>query len=325
MIFRSGAKKNVNKRKMIQRNFKSDKDTRRRQIDTLKIFNDNVQEVIECEEYTVGFESDGRPFVITVFLGPSFPNEKPKVVISPSVEHPWVFGPTGEVNGAPGLLNFTAHSDLGRIVQAIIREMEKFPPQLFGVGEMMNRSGNEAPQIDIPHPPQSGEGLIPELRSLTIEELKELDTDPEFLDDFVAELGAVKNLRTDLDVLLQDIESIAKANMAQEERMTTLREEVNRRSIEFRDLGDKYEMLCALQKKKAEEFSPQHIKELLQIAASISDSECETCAEEFLAGKIDVQSFLNTFMAAKKLSAMRKAKEERLTSQLDSLEKHSLH
>uniref|UniRef100_A0A1B0D392 UBC core domain-containing protein n=3 Tax=Phlebotomus papatasi TaxID=29031 RepID=A0A1B0D392_PHLPP len=178
-----------------------DKDARRRQIDTLKIFNDNVQEVIENEEYTVGFDSGGRPFILTVFLYPSFPNEKPKIVITPSVEHPWIFGPTGEVNSAPGLLNFAAHSDLGRIVRAIISELEKFPPKIFGGGE-------EAPQVDVNHPPPA-EGLIPELRSLTIDELKELDNDPEFLDDFVEELDVVKKLRNDMDVLLQEIEAIA--------------------------------------------------------------------------------------------------------------------
>ncbi|XP_059614171.1 vacuolar protein sorting-associated protein 37A [Phlebotomus argentipes] len=304
---------------MIQRNFKNDKDARRRQIDTLKIFNDHVEEVIENEEYTVGFESGGRNFLISVYLCPAFPNEKPKIVISPSVEHLWIFGPTGEVNNAPGLLNFTAHSDLGRIVQAIIREFEKFPPRLFNATE----EGIQYTQMDLKQTPQA-EGSIPELSSLTIDELKELDNDPESLNDFVEELTVVKKLSNELDVLLQDIEAIAKDNMSQEERMTALREEVTKKMNDFRILGDSYDSLCVQQKKKAEEFSPQHIKELLQIAASISDTECEACAEEFLTGKIDVQSFLNTYMAAKKLSTMRKAKEERLTSQLNSLEKHSL-
>lgn len=62
--------------------------------------------------------------------------------------------------------------------------------------------------MDVNHPPPA-EGLIPELRSLTIEELKELDNDPEFLDDFVEELDVVKKLRNDMDILLQEIEAIA--------------------------------------------------------------------------------------------------------------------
>ncbi|GAB0098508.1 vacuolar protein sorting-associated protein 37A [Sergentomyia squamirostris] len=303
---------------MIHNNFKSDKDLRKRQIDTLKIFNDNVQEVKENDEYTVSFDSGGRPFFITVFLCPSFPQEKPKIVMSPSVDHPWIYGPTGEVNNAPGLLNFTAHSDLGRIVQAIIREYEKFPPPLYGEG----RAPNEPVQMNGNVPPQP-EGQIPELKSLTLDELRELNTDPQSLEDFLDELTVVKKLNGDLENLLQEIEEIANDNMSLEGKLSTMQEEVTKRASEFRFLGDDYESLCILQKEKAEEFAPQHIKELLQIAASISDSECETCAEEFLTGKIDVQSFLDKFMAVKKLSTMRKAKEECLTSQLSSLEKHS--
>lgn len=43
--------------------------------------------------------------------------------------------------------------------------------------------------------------------------------------------------------------------------------------------------------------------------------------EQFLGGKIDVQTFLDRYMSAKKLTALRKAKEERLAHQLNALER----
>jgi len=43
--------------------------------------------------------------------------------------------------------------------------------------------------------------------------------------------------------------------------------------------------------------------------------------EHFLNGKIDVQTFLNTYQSSKKISAERKAKEERLGTQLSALER----
>jgi len=43
--------------------------------------------------------------------------------------------------------------------------------------------------------------------------------------------------------------------------------------------------------------------------------------ELFLSGKIDVQTFLNSYTDSKKISAMRKAKEERLSHQLNALER----
>lgn len=86
-------------------------------------------------------------------------------------------------------------------------------------------------------------------------------------------------------------------------------------------MGDKYESLNLQYQKKAEEFEPQHIKELLQIATSTADSECESYVDDFLAGKMDVQKFLTLYMDTKKLSAIRKAKEERLSDQLQALER----
>ena len=35
----------------------------------------------------------------------------------PAVHHPWVLPPTGRVTQAPGLINFSLHSDLGRFVR----------------------------------------------------------------------------------------------------------------------------------------------------------------------------------------------------------------
>lgn len=63
------------------------------------------------------------------------------------------------------------------------------------------------------------------------------------------------------------------------------------------------------------------MQELLQIAASNADGDCDRHVEHFLNGKIDVQTFLNTYQSSKKISAERKAKEERLGSQLTALER----
>lgn len=61
--------------------------------------------VCELEEYCLHFESGGRNFILTVLLGVNFPNERPKLILSPIVQHVWVNAVTGEVESAPGLLN----------------------------------------------------------------------------------------------------------------------------------------------------------------------------------------------------------------------------
>ncbi|KOC67719.1 Vacuolar protein sorting-associated protein 37A [Habropoda laboriosa] len=119
---------------MISRIFRGENENvavkRKRQIDTLKIFNDNVVELREDVEYQVQFNAGERRMAIMVSLSPEFPLEKPALRVSPPVNHPWC-NEHSEITSAPGLLNFTVHSDLGRVVQAIIREFSKNPPQLL--------------------------------------------------------------------------------------------------------------------------------------------------------------------------------------------------
>ncbi|XP_063988154.1 vacuolar protein sorting-associated protein 37A [Diachasmimorpha longicaudata] len=118
---------------MISRIFRGENENaavkRKRQIDTLKIFNDNVVELRQDIEYQVEFNVGEKRMAIMVSLSPEFPMEKPVLRVSPPINHPWC-NEHSEITSAPGLLNFTVHSDLGRVVQAIIRELIKYPPQL---------------------------------------------------------------------------------------------------------------------------------------------------------------------------------------------------
>lgn len=66
----------------------------------------SVTEIKANEEYTVGFMSDNRQMLLDVSLGSNFPNEKPKIVITPRIQHEWIPDPaSGEIHSAPGLLN----------------------------------------------------------------------------------------------------------------------------------------------------------------------------------------------------------------------------
>lgn len=209
------------------------------------------------------------------------------------------------------------HSDLGRVVQAIIREFEKFPPPLWPNAS----AGSIQPKPIQPHLPEPNKSSIPELCNLSLEELQKLDQDPQYLNDFVDEIGVVQRLQNDLDTIIEDIKLMATENLSRKQHMDELRSNIEEKLNEFRKLGGSYESLSARYQKKSEEFAPQHIKELLQIAASNADAVCETFVEQFLNGSIDVQQFLDHYREGKRISAMRKAKEERLTHQLNELER----
>lgn len=76
--------------KMLSRGYYTDEDARKRQIDTLKIFNDNVTEIKENSEYRLDFAANGKNMSLNVILSPEFPNEMPCIFVNPVIPHPWL-------------------------------------------------------------------------------------------------------------------------------------------------------------------------------------------------------------------------------------------
>lgn len=71
----------------------------------------------------------------------------------------------------------------------------------------------------------------------------------------------------------------------------------------------------------SEKYAPRNIKEQLRIAAQEADTQSEEIAKSFLDGELDVDNFLTDFLKMKTLSQTRKTKEEKLSEQLEKLEK----
>ncbi len=195
---------------------------RRKQINTLRIFNENVIEAQPDVEYRMAFGSspngqDGR-LILVITLPRGFPQkEKPVIKLfaaapdesasndpdnSIALRHPWL-NQESIVTGSPGLNNFGPHSDLGRVAQAIKREFERNPP-------VRNRNENSISSSQKPVPnhvlnskeptPQLGDNQqqsvslvkttssttasISELESMSLAELTELKEDPVALQSF---------------------------------------------------------------------------------------------------------------------------------------------
>ncbi|XP_058060207.1 vacuolar protein sorting-associated protein 37A [Anopheles bellator] len=308
---------------------------RKRQIDTLKIFNHNVQEVVENEEYLVNFDCGGREIAINIHLGTGFPNEKPKLIVSPILRHQWVNPTTGEIEGAPGILNYTIHSDLGRIVQAVGREFEKHPPMVFNETpstpqhhshpQSQCRNGNvhefAGEPRNVVSPNSSHEQDPFGLQKLTTEELSRLDEDEDYREDFIEKLPFVQHQTDEMEQLMTRIEALATDNLARREALEERKGHLESLAIEFKRLGQHWESASQRYQRKAEDFSPQHIKELLQIAVSTADAKSDDEAQRFLAGDTDVGAFLQNFIETRKLYTQRKAKEDRLVQQLTALER----
>jgi len=100
--------------------------SRQKQIHSLAVYHEAVECVTEGSEYRIKFRGpEQMQFSLLVKLPSDFPTAQPHIFIEPCVAHQWVQPTTGRVTQAPGLLNFSPHSDLGMVVGAIRREFEK--------------------------------------------------------------------------------------------------------------------------------------------------------------------------------------------------------
>lgn len=128
---------------------------RAKQISSLQNLNPNVVELKAQTEYRIPITHQGHNIALRIFLPPQFPQDKPIVSVTPPVRHPWV-SPTMEVVGCPGLVSFGVHTDLGRVVQDIVREFNRNPPMVFPP------ASNQQPQMNNypPYPPDSATSQV---------------------------------------------------------------------------------------------------------------------------------------------------------------------
>ncbi|GLH14248.1 Parcxpwfx02 [Gryllus bimaculatus] len=345
---------------MVSRIFRDTESTelnRRRQIDTLKVFNDNVTEIQEDVEYKVEFTSGGNNMALLVVLGPDFPLTRPVLKIRPDIVHPWV-NESSEVVTAPGLINYTAHSDLGRVVHAIIREFQLRPPQLctdIGAGASssqqndVNSDGRSSPLYGVMyqtsllssncnyggmsqysvhnnaaalHLCPRGTLAFPDLAKLTLEELKKLDENVDRQDEFLLQHHPdSQKVDMSLENMLMNNEEVAKENLSKEPRLQHLKTVVKKKLDVVASLKAQYESHSNEYQKQSEKYAPDNIRDNLRIATVCTDEESERVADEFLNKQLDVETFVTSYMEKRTSFYSRKTREEKLSRQLQELER----
>lgn len=168
-------------------------------------------------------------------------------------------------------------------------------------------------------PPPQVQSTIPELNSLDARQLYALINDEQYLDDFIEELNPIKTLNGNLDSLIEETEQLAKQNLEKDVALSELKMSVESLSTEFLNLGSKYNRTNKKYDDKAAEYSPENIRQMLEIGLSNAETECDETVEAFLDGHQNLSEFLDSFMKVKKLIATRKFKEERLNFQLNQM------
>lgn len=101
---------------------------------------------------------------------------------------------------------------------------------------------------------------LPDLASLTIDDLAKLNDDPTELSDFVEELDMLQSFHGQLDAIIDEVESIAEDNLSKKSKLNDLLEESATSRAVMRTLGERYDQANRCYQDRADQFAPQHIK-----------------------------------------------------------------
>merc|ERR1711997_700640 len=299
---------------------------RRKQVNTLHIFNENVIEVRHDLEYRIAFQAgDEVPLNLQILLPPDFPSRsRPLLRIFPTkcdesigrLSHPWL-GADNMVVGSPGLNNFGIHSDLGRVVQAIKREFEKNPPAVI------KKNNSNQIQDNLKHEPSSStfvlksvgsQPVIPEIEKLSKEELKELQTDQLAFKVFSRQLNV--SMLSSMDESTEKLKEEILSSIETNDKLT--HELVEKKEIFQLKLSELESAKKNTSEKKrglvesAEQLAQPVLCDNLLAASHTDECESEKCADQFLSGNLSIDDFLTQYIQTRTQHHVRKTKHDRI-------------
>lgn len=150
------------------------------------------------------------------------------------------------------------------------------------------------------------------LKDKTLEELEEMQNDPEAIDRLAQEAPEVQDLQLEREMALATNRSLAERNLEFQGPLEISRSNLSDKYQELRKLVER----CQEQKAKLEKFSSAlqlgTLLDLLQIEGMKIEEESEAMAEKFLEGEVPLETFLENFSAMRMLSHLRRVRVEKL-------------
>ncbi|XP_053559896.1 LOW QUALITY PROTEIN: vacuolar protein sorting-associated protein 37A [Bombina bombina] len=249
--------------------------------------------------------------------------KNPPTLASSSGSFPYIYGsPAGQTS--------YAHSGFQFLPSFPTQESNRSLPVSESVPANYNASKSAAPPYglitELPLPvPTSEVGIngytykmpdlpdpFPELTELSATQLSEMMEQEDLLLEQFVNLPQLKQIISDKEDLVRNIEDIAKKNLQLEPILESKRQAIL----------DKYELLTQMKATFEKKLQRQHelsescslsaLQARLKVAAHEAEEESDSIAEDFLEGKIEIEDFLNVFMEKRTCCHSRRAKEEKL-------------
>ena len=312
---------------------------RQKQVTSLRSHFPLMIEVGKDSEYQLKFKSYlGTEHTLYLQFTDNFPNQPPSVIVFPPLEHPW-FNDENAIVGFRQLNEFTMHQDLGRVVDALVKELAFFkinsvpremkshfytPPNSFPP------QPTESPPVSVTPPTAVGptpSGREEEEKSrwinyetianLDLEKLEELNVSSDdgqlfaYMDfvGFQAE-GEKERVR-----ILQENLELAEQNILYGPFLAQDREALKAKQNCFRKLLAEFRE-SETQQNKLMEFSEFRVMQNLEQLVNQDNTKSDRISEEFLEGKIGLRTFLSDFRETRESSFLRNAKHYKLQKML---------
>ena len=314
---------------------------RQKQVTSLRNHFPQMIEVGKDSEYQLKFKSYlGTEHTVYLLFTDNFPNQSPSVVVYPPLEHPW-FNDANVIVGCKQLNEFTMHQDLGRVVDALVKELANFkvnsvpremkshfytPPSSFPP------QPTDCPPLSVT-PPTTGGSNLPQIFSvggredeepspwidyesianLDLEKLEELNASSDDgqlfaymnFEGFQAE-GEKERVR-----LLQENLELAQQNVQYEPFLAQERETLKTKQNHVKELLAEFRE-SESQQSKLMEFSEFRVMQNLEQLVNQDNTTADRISEEFLEGKVGLRIFLSDFRETRESSFLRNAKHYKL-------------
>ena len=281
--------------------------SRQRQITTLKVYNETVEETIDNTEYRVRLKCQTLQLALIVRLPPEFPDLPPVVLCSPPLLHPWV-STGGRITGSPGLNNFTTHSDLGMVVAAIRRELEKSSATL--------QPGSSSQQ-QLQHPQasnSSSDPIVKKLSELDKEELQDILDKDGAMDKFLSDLSypPLDTMVDNISSMEENIKATAQNNILLQGQIETYRDSLLNKVQDYHEkkaeMEDHYSKLCEMK----QQVSGNVLADKLVRMSVNNEEESDKIADKFLSSELSVEGFLQDYIKIRKECHLQKLKADKI-------------
>ncbi|CDQ58909.1 unnamed protein product [Oncorhynchus mykiss] len=150
------------------------------------------------------------------------------------------------------------------------------------------------------------------LQDLSQSELEDLLDNTERVESMALESDEIQNIQLEREMALASNRNLAEQNLDMKPRLERQREHLVERYSELEGVRDTYRQHCDQKDGVMGQASPEGLFSRLQTEGASTETESESLADEFLDGRLSLDSFLDRFLSLRSLAHKRRVRIEKL-------------